>query len=182
MKTLKLLLAATLSVCSCGVFAQWQWMDASGQKVYSDRPPPAHIAPSQILKRPGNSAPAAASVLYPNAEGTATAAPVTSAAPQQNAPETKAPQAVTEAPEPDQDNAQEEAQRKAEAAERKKQEAKQAEVRRSNCQRAQAMQASLQSGALHAYVNDKGERGLMTDAQRQAELQRAQAVIKDNCR
>lgn len=182
MKTLELLLAATLSVCSCSVFAQWQWIDASGQKVYSDRPPPAHIAPPQILKRPGSSAPAAPSVRYPSAEG-ATAAPVaTPAVVSEPASETSTVQAAPETSAPDQDKAREAAQRKAEEDERKKHEARQTEVRRSNCQRARAMQASLQSGALHAYVNEKGERGLMTDAQRQAELQRAQAAIKDNCR
>ena len=184
MNTHKLLIAAALSACSCSVFAQWQWVDETGRKVFSDRPPPAHIAPKQILKQPAGAVAPSKQVLYPNAEN---AAPATTAPAAEKTIE-KAPdpaqvaQAKEGAATAAQDKALEEAQRKAEEAERKKLEAKQAKQRQENCQRAKAAQASLQSGGLMAHVNEKGERGLMTEEQRQADLKRAQQIIKDSCK
>ena len=35
-------------------WAQWQWIDKDGRKVFSDRSPPAEIQEKNILKRPGN--------------------------------------------------------------------------------------------------------------------------------
>ena len=38
--------------CPRRASAQWQWVDSSGRKVFSDTPPPAGV-PDKILKRPG---------------------------------------------------------------------------------------------------------------------------------
>ncbi|WP_409415083.1 DUF4124 domain-containing protein [Comamonas sp.] len=179
MNTHQLLLALAFSACSSSVFAQWQWIDETGRRVFSDRPPPAHISPQQIVKRPPGTPSATDKVIYPG---------MVDATPAPTAPATQ-PAAVT----PNTANAKEdadnaahdkavEAQRKAEDAERKKQETQQAKARQENCQRARAAQASLQSGSLMAYVNEKGERGIMTEERRQSDLQRTQKIIKDNCK
>src|SRR4051812_14028477 len=55
MKRLQLLfLAAAFAVPAA--MAQWQWVDKSGRKVYSDQPPPADIPSSSILKQPAKNA------------------------------------------------------------------------------------------------------------------------------
>ena len=43
------LVACTVST---SLFAQWQWLDKDGRKVYSDRPPPTDIPAKNILKQP----------------------------------------------------------------------------------------------------------------------------------
>lgn len=190
MNTHKLWIAAVLSICSSSVLAQWQWVDEAGRKVFSDRPPPAHIAPEQILKQPHGTRSASARVVYPSAE--TAGLPPKSAQPSQAAPTeaeatpaAQTPEAAAQAKQAAQDQAKEkdieDAKRKAEEAEQKKQKAQQAQARQENCQRARAAQAALQSGSLLATVNAKGERGFMTDEQRQTDLQRAQQTIKSNC-
>lgn len=190
MNTHKLWIAAVLSICSSSVLAQWQWVDEAGRKVFSDRPPPAHIAPEQILKQPHGTRSASARVVYPSAE--TAGLPPKSAQPSQAAPTeaeatpaAQTPEAAAQAKQAAQDEAKEkdieDAKRKAEEAEQKKQKAQQAQARQENCQRARTAQAALQSGSLLATVNAKGERGFMTDEQRQTDLQRAQQTIKSNC-
>ena len=194
MKTHQLLIATTFSIFSCSVFAQWQWIDETARKVVSDRPPPAHIAPKHILKQPAGARMADhnSSVLYPSADNLSEASTVSKAKAQAEkeakAAAERAQQLAQQAKDKAQNDedaqhkAQEEAQKKAQEAEQKLQEEKQAKTRKENCQRAQAAQTSLQSGTLQAYVNEKGERGIMTEPVRQAELQRVQKVIKDNCK
>lgn len=191
MNTAQLLIATVLSACSCSVFAQWQWVDEGGKKVFSDRPPPAHISPQQILKQPHSTPAAAERVLYPGAAShtlTSPPAAVQAQADQEAQAAAKAPeqanseQAKQAAENAAQDKALEEAKRKAEEAAQKKQLAEQAKVRKDNCARARAAQLTLESGLRLAHVNEKGERGFMTEQQRQMEVQRAQKAIKDNCK
>lgn len=179
MNTQQLLLALAFSACSSSVFAQWQWIDETGRKVFSDRPPPAHISPKQIVKQPPGTPQAVDKVLYPS-PANELPAPVAPAAPTPASPAPE-PSAKEDAENAAHDKALE-AQRKADEAERKKQEDLQAKARQENCQRARAAQASLQSGGLVTYVNEKGERGIMTEERRQADLQRAQKIVKDNCK
>ena len=175
------LIAMALVACSNTVFAQWQWMDDSGRKVFSDRPPPPHISSKQIIKQPHNTPRAAEKVLYPSADGSAPHTPTaTLPAATEQAP--AATPSIEESEDAAYNKALEEAQRKSEEAQRKQLEAQQAKDRKENCQRASTAQVSLQSEGLIAYVNEKGERGLMTEEQRQADLQRAQKAIKSNCK
>lgn len=178
----KLWIAVALSACSYSAFSQWQWVDDTGRKVFSDRPPPAHIAPQNILKQPAGTVSSTPKVLYPAADGSAPMPPAIENSAPAATPNPAASQSKEEAETAAHDKALEEAQRKAEAAERKKQEAQQAKARQENCQRARAAQTSLQSGSLIAYVNEKGERAIMTEDRRQADLQRTQKIIKDNCK
>ena len=55
--TTKSLIAAGLLCIASSSMAQWQWLDRSGRKVFSDRPPPADISEKNIIKRPGAAAP-----------------------------------------------------------------------------------------------------------------------------
>lgn len=193
MNTHKLWIATVLSICSSSVLAQWQWIDEAGRKVFSDRPPPVHIAPEQILKQPHGARSSSPRVVYPSAE--TTALPPKSAQPSQPVqpiqteaeatPTAQTPEAAAQAKQAAEDEAKEKAleaaKRKAEEAEEKKQKAQQAQARQENCQRARSAQATLQSGSLLGTVNAKGERGFMTEEQRKADLQRAQQAIKSNC-
>ena len=169
MKAQKIWIFAALSAFSCSALAQWQWVDADGRQVFSDRAPPAHIGQQKILKRP---IPAAA--LQPE-----TAAGTTAAAALQDArdPAARVPQDKEDTAR----KAQEAAQLKAQEAKAKQEAAKLAQQRQANCQQAQAAQTTLQSGRMLAHINEKGEQGFLSDTQRQQQLQRAQAVIQSEC-
>lgn len=189
MNTHKLWIAAVLSICSSSVLAQWQWIDEAGRKVFSDRPPPAHIAPEQILKQPHGARSSSPRVVYPSAETAAlppkSAQPSQPVQPAEAMPTAQTPEAAAQAKQAAEDEAKEKAleaaKRKAEEAEEKKQKAQQAQARQENCQRARSALATLQSGSLLGTVNAKGERGFMTEEQRKTDLQRAQQAIKSNC-
>jgi hypothetical protein len=49
-----LILAVAGASFAFSAFAQWQWIDKDGRKVYSDRSPSSDIPEKNILKRPGN--------------------------------------------------------------------------------------------------------------------------------
>ena len=141
--------------------AQWQWLDKDGRKVFSDRPPPAHIPEKDILKRPrgGGSTVAAPAP-----------APATPSAP-------AAPSALDRALQDKRKQAED-----AEVAKRKTEEERNARIRAENCSRAQQAKASFDSGSRIARINEKGEREFMDEAGLALENQRLQASINENCR
>ncbi len=153
------LLAASLSAA-----AQYSWVDKDGRRVFSDRAPPADVPAKSILSQPrAGHVPQAA-------------APVPAAAPQAVAA-SAAPAGV--------DKALEEKKKQAEAAEavkKKAEETQLAAARADNCKRAMAAKVTLDSGMRMARINDKGEREILDDAQRAAELQRTNRAIAENCR
>jgi hypothetical protein len=51
----KIILALSALLLSSTVLAQWAWREG-GSTVFSDQPPPPHITPSQILKKPASAA------------------------------------------------------------------------------------------------------------------------------
>jgi hypothetical protein len=51
----KIILALSALLLSSTALAQWAWREG-GSTVFSDQPPPPHIAPSQILKKPASAA------------------------------------------------------------------------------------------------------------------------------
>ena len=187
MNAKQLCLTALLCSCALPVLAQWQWIDDSGRKVFSDRPPPAHIAAHKILKKPAGAATALPKVVYPTLAHTdpeaaakleAEAQTQTQQQQAQQAEEAAAKQAQEQA---EKEAAQEAAERQAKEAQAKEEAERVAKTKRENCQRAKSAQSTLQSGMRLAHVNEKGERGFMTEQQRQADLQRANQAIKDNC-
>lgn len=164
MNAKQLLIAAVFGGCACSAFAQWQWVDESGRKVFSDRPPPTHISPAQILKHPrGTPAPIVDQ-------------PVSAAAPALAAPALAPPAGLD--PELEKKKQALEAQ---EAAKRKAELDQFAKDRAENCRRAQATQRSLESGVMIGQVNAKGEREFMSPESRQQELRRTQQITQRDC-
>lgn len=143
---------------------QWLWVDKEGKKVYSDRPPPSDIAPDRILKQPGAR------------NKSVDTAPATTAA---------APAAAQVQPQGGKDKALEEKRKlaaSAEADKRKAEEAKIAAIQADNCSRAKTAKAGFDAGYRIAQTNAKGEREVLDDNQRAAEVKRLDAVIARDCR
>jgi len=143
--------------------AQWKWRDRNGQTQYSDLPPPAGIAESDILQRPTaaqRTAPAAATAASGAASGP-------SLAPKGSDPELEAKRRKSE-----QDV----------AAKKKAEDEKVAIAKADNCLRAKAQVRTLDSGVRIARTNDKGEREFMDDAARAAETKRAQDIVASDCK
>lgn len=158
---------AVIAVFSSGAaLAQWQWVDATGRKVFSDTPPPDSVAEKNILKRPGalTRAPAAA----PTA-GTTTEPKDDSA----SAPKPSGRDELLEARKKQAEEA-EQAKKKAEAERLSK-------VRAENCERAKSAKATLNSGVRLATTNAKGEREIMDDAARVREAKRLEDIIRADC-
>jgi len=162
----RLALLGALACAAWPAAAQWQWVDAQGKKVFSDTPPPPDVPPEKILRRPKE----------PSVQdGGGNATPTPSASP-------AAP--TSAASRPGIDPGLEEQKRRAEAEEAAKQQAQQehtAQLRQENCTRAQRSKATLTSGQLLSHTNEKGERGFMDEATRQAELQRIERIIASDC-
>jgi len=170
-----LILAFASASFALTAFAQWQWIDKDGRKVFSDRSPPADIKDKDILKRPGNStriavtaAPAAA------AEGAVSPAAASSAAGKAGAPKLSGKDAQLEAKKK---QAEDE-----EAAKKKVEEEKLAKVKAANCDRAKRGLLTFESGVRVSTTNAKGEREFMDDKARAAETKRLQDITAADCK
>jgi hypothetical protein len=164
MNQIRNFLTATVCMMAMAASAQWQWIDKDGRKVFSDRAPPAEVLEKNILKRPGARAAAATP-----------ADAVSASAPQQAASAPKLSGVDKELLE------KKKKAEEAEAAKRKADEEKTAKAKVENCARAKQAKASFDSGVRIARTNDKGEREVMDDAARAAEVKRIQAVIDADC-
>ncbi|MFD0667377.1 DUF4124 domain-containing protein [Ramlibacter sp. MAHUQ-53] len=151
-----------LLVAACAlplaVPAQWQWIDGSGRRVFSDQPPPPGVPERNILRQPTPRTPSVNTGAEPAAQ-----APAATRAASAQRPAASPPGA----------------QGAAEA--RKAEEERIAQVRAENCTRARAAKATLDSGMRIARMNDKGEREVMDDAARAAESARVQEIIASEC-
>ena len=166
------LLACTLSLAAA---AQWQWIDKTGRKVYSDRAPPSDVPDASIVKQPRNArslavnATAAAAAPLPGASGAASApARAASGLPRLSGKDTELETKKKQAE-------QEEAARKQAADE------KLAADKAQNCERAKNSLATLNSGRRIQTSNKQGEREVMTDEARAAEVKVTQDVINRDC-
>lgn len=170
MKLLRLtLLGVALALPAAG-FAQWQWLDKDGRKVFSDQPPPPDIPAKSILRQPGTARVSAA----------APAAPASAASAAQAG---KAPASAPRLSAKDKDL--EEKKKKADAAEAEKKKEKDEEIakaRADSCERAQRAKASFDSGVRISRMNSKGEREFLSDAERAAETRRLQGIIANDCK
>lgn len=162
MKLHKLLALALGCAVSWGAAAQWQWIDNSGSKVFSDRAPPPDIPAKHILKQPGG-VPKTMPVAVPTVPASAVLVPKISGI--DRALEEKKKQAED-----------------AEAAQRKAELDKNAAVRAKNCLRAKQSKSTFDAGMRIARTNDKGEREILDDAARATELKRVQDVITSDCK
>ncbi len=165
-----MVLLAVACSWALGASAQWQWVDKDGRKVFSDRPPAQDVPPQNILKQPGG-APRPSTA-------TAPAAPTAPAASAVGAPQAALPRPSGKDGELEARKAEAEA---AEAARKKAEGDRIARARAENCTRAQQTKATLNSGQLLAHTNAQGERGFMSDATREAENKRADAIIASDC-
>jgi hypothetical protein len=144
--------------------AQWKWRDSTGRITVSDTPPPRDIAEKDILQRPSQVvARRAAAASAPQAYASAVAA-----APPKNPLETEV----------------EARKRKAEEEQKAKKKAfeeSNAHARAENCTRARSQLRSLEDGMRLARVNERGEREILDDKGRVAEMQRARQIIASDC-
>ncbi|MBT2332958.1 DUF4124 domain-containing protein [Variovorax paradoxus] len=149
--------------------AQWQWIDKSGKKVFSDQAPPPDVPEKNILRRAGSPPPRSGFTPTPSDAAEDAAAPKAAAAPK--------PAGV--------DKDLEEKTKKAQAEEKAKQAAeaeKNAKAKADNCDRARQGKATFDSGIRVAKVNAKGEREIMDDSARAAEQKRLQSIIESDCK
>jgi hypothetical protein len=167
MNLLRATLLGMALVLPAASFAQWQWIDKDGHKVFSDQSPPADIPAKNILKQPG-----------PRGHSVSAAEPaaVPSAPAQPAAP---APKLSGKEKELEEKKKQAEA---GEAEKRKAQEEQLAKERAENCTRAKSAKAAFDSGIRITRTNDKGEREFLDDTQRAAETKRIEAVIARECK
>lgn len=172
---LSLLRAVALATCAtlaCGsAMAQWLWIDSAGNKVFSDTAPPPGTPDKNILRKPGGRA----EVKLPEAPAASEAPPAAAT----SAPVPKAPgkDDQLEAKKKLADKQAEEA-----AAAKKKAETEQyAKARAENCERAKKAKATLDSGIRMATTNAKGEREVLDDKGRAAEIKRADDLIRSEC-
>jgi hypothetical protein len=167
MRVFSILLASACALAGTSAAAQWMWLDKDGHKVFSDRSPPVDIPAKNILKQPGMPARVPSEPLVSEKPPQAPAADPTVAG---------KPSAL--------DKAVQEKKRLAEAAQAEQKRAEQERVEREkaqNCANAQQNMRTFDSGIRIARVNDQGERVVLDDDARAAELAKAQAAISANC-
>jgi len=165
MKMLRASLVVLALACAAApfAFAQWQWVDASGRKVFSDQPPPPGTPPDKILKRPANRP----------AEAEPTAAASAPAAPAAAAPRVTGRDKELED--------KKKAVAAAEAEKRKAQDQEAASAKVENCQRAKEAKRTLESNVRLSQTNASGERELMDDATRASEAHKMDSIIARDC-
>ena len=167
-RLLRILGATAALLLALPAAAQWQWVDQDGRKVFSDRPPPTDIPDKNIIKRP--------------AKRSVNVAPERAANEQASTP-ASAPASASSGPA---------GVDKELAARRKKAEDMEAEKRRldkekiertraDNCARARQAKRDLEAGGRIARTNEKGERVILDDAARAADMQRANQIIASDC-
>ena len=141
--------------CAAAIYT---WKDEQGRTIVSDKPPGDQVKGK--VRKSGEAPP-----------------PVTNQpAEESEAPKAAAPVGVD--PELDKRRKDDEVRRKAEVA--AKEQAAKAELA-SACKSVRDNLALLESGVRVATRNEKGERAIMEDDQRNAEIARARKFIADNC-
>jgi hypothetical protein len=172
MKMIQTLLICALVVTSVSAFAQWQWIDKDGRKVFSDRAPPSEILEKNILKRPG----VRANAVINEAD----------ALPAGDTPMTTAAALPVSAPKASALDKEVEAKKKlaaeAEAAKRKAEEDRITKAKIESCAGAKQAKANLDSGVRISRINAAGEREVMDDSARASELKRILAVMNSDCK
>ena len=173
------LLLATMAIAS-SVQAQYQWRDASGSMVFSDRPPP-NGASVQIIKTP----PAVSKAPAPSTAGTA---PVGSTSSQVAlAPATaKGPEAAASNPQKTAaDRALAEKVKLAAQGDKAKEQAKleqEAKDRVRQCEGLRENQRILDSGVPVGKLGKSGEREFMTDAERSTRAAETRKDLATHCK
>ncbi len=186
MSPIRTFLLTLACLAPLAVTAQWQWIDKSGRRVYSDQPPPPDIPDRNIVKAPGTRSLTITPVEPPPAAArpNGAAAPAGTAAPAASAAPAAAASAASQARAPN-DAAQEARRKASEAADlqrRKAEEERVARLRADNCSRARSAKATIDSGQRLVRTNDKGEREILDDNARAAESRRLEEIIASDCK
>jgi len=157
------LVAAIGVLASPDAMAQWKWRDSTGRVTVSDVPPPRDVAEKDILQRP---TPVVSRRVAPAASAPQAASAVVGAPPNPLEAEVEARKR----------KADEELKAKQKAAEETN-----AAARADNCTRAKGQLRALEDGMRLARTNEKGEREILDDKGRAAEIQRARQIIASDC-
>ena len=178
MQKIALPFAACLLTLAFGAQAQtlWKWRDAAGQLHISDTAPPVGTPAKNIISGPAGGVAVPTALTAASSTTTSTTTTTTTTAP--------AAKGATSAPETALDKkkkATDKERADKEQADRAALEASNAAIRKDNCARAQSAQAGLESGQRIARTNANGEREILDDAGRAAELKHAQDAIASNC-
>ena len=174
MKFSQYFLIGISSLMSASSFAQWQWIDVDGHRVFSDRAPPPDVADNNILTRPVVRA-------VKNDQLTASVAGAGSGV-------AVASQASGAASAPKISGADKELMEKKKLAEQEQTAKRQAEQERAlktqieNCSRAKQAKATFDSGIRMGRMNEKGEREVLDDSARATEIKRIQTLIETDCK
>ena len=161
MKMHKLFLLILACLWSAGAFAQWQWIDNEGRKVFSDRAPPPDIPAAAILKQPHS------------LRATSAAAPAATAAP------VPAARASGKDKELEEKKTQAEA---AQARQKKVEDDQRTAARADNCTRAQRAKATFDSSRPIRQTNAQGELVILDANERATETRRIQGIIDSDCK
>ena len=177
MHRIRTLLALAFCIASAAVSAQWQWIDKDGRTVFSDRAPPAEIPQKSILRQPAAAARATAPQAA-SADVPARAASAAASLANDPTPDAAVPKLGTV----DKDLVERKKQADAQAAAKMQADAERiSRAKAESCERARANRALMESGVRVSVTNAKGEREIIDDAARAAEVQRTQTVINANC-
>ncbi len=164
------LITAVLLLSTSGLAgAQYQWKEENGRMVYSDRPPPFGTPLANIIKVPDPKAKATAPVSKPaDATGNATInAPKVAVAPSLADKDLESKKKALEQQKTDQ---------------KKSQDSEQAAKVNQACKDGEASIRTLESGARVAVTNEKGEREVMSDADKAKKLAGIKKDLADNCK
>lgn len=170
------LIALACLASAGGAWAQWQWKDASGRRIFSDTPPPASVPEKDILQRPRGSAPSPS--LPAQSEPAAPATPVATPSGKPGSVAAAAGDAQLEERKKQLDKAEADKRK----AEQKAAEEAQAKARAINCENARRTKTAVESGVRLSTTTAQGEREFLDEAARSKRLREAEASIRDNCR
>ncbi|MYN04026.1 DUF4124 domain-containing protein [Pseudoduganella sp. DS3] len=168
------MLAAALIACSSLAQAQWIWVNEKGVKQLSDQPPPPGTPANRVLKSPRGLAPAdarQAAAPAPAAEGEDAAAPA----------DAKAPAAKPSLAERNADYNKRQ-KLAAENAAKAQEDANRANEKTKYCSEAKKNIDLLESGVRISEVDNKGERGYMSDEGRAKRLQEDRSAYNKACK
>ena len=168
--------AVMVIVFSLSASAQYQWLDASGRKVFSDQPPPASIPAKRILQQPGK-----ASAAAPAASSAAEEKP----ADNPDVANKPAAKATATEKKTSKDKDLEAAKKKLDdeaAAKKKAEDDVRDAAKADNCVRAKQAKTALDSGVRLNQFNAKGERVFMDEAARMVESKRIEGIIASDCK
>ncbi|MEO7851014.1 MAG: DUF4124 domain-containing protein [Rubrivivax sp.] len=158
--------ALLLGVVATPAVAQWKWRDAKGQVHASDIPPPREIPEKNVMQRPDPPAQRVAPAASPEQ-------------PTSTAQAASAPGKLAVDPQLEDQRRRIEQEK---LAREKAESEKVALQRKENCARARDVLNTLDSGLRIARVKPDGEREILTDEQRAAEVQRTRGAMATDCR